>query len=98
MIDVALVQLPAPGMKTTTLMQDELCAILPTASPLARRHQLSIRDLAGEPFIVFRYTSDPLLHAAYARRRLTPRVRCRGTKHIQTKIASWDLPHIESMT
>jgi len=74
-IDVALVQLPAPGMKTTPLMRDELCAILPAASPLASRRQLSIRDLAGEPFIMSRYTIEPLLHAAYARHRLTPRVR-----------------------
>lgn len=75
MIDVVLVQLPAPRMKTTTLMQDELCAIIPSASPLATRRQLSIRDLADEPFIMSRYTSEPLLHAAYARHRLSPRVR-----------------------
>jgi len=75
MIDVALVQLPAPGMKTTTLMQDELCAILPSSSPLATRRQLSIRDLADEPFIMSRYTSEPLLRAAYARHRLSPRIR-----------------------
>jgi DNA-binding transcriptional LysR family regulator len=75
MIDVALVQLPAPGMKTTTLMKDDLCAILPAASPLASRRQLSIRDLAGEPFIMSRYTSEPLLRAAYLRHRLSPRVR-----------------------
>jgi DNA-binding transcriptional LysR family regulator len=75
MIDIALVQLPAIGMKTTPLMRDELCAIVPAASPLAQRRQLSIRDLASEPFIMSRYTSEPLLHAAYARHRLTPRVR-----------------------
>jgi DNA-binding transcriptional LysR family regulator len=75
MIDVALVQLPAAGMRTTTLMRDELCAIIPAASPLAQRRLLSIRDLASEPFVMSRYTSEPLLHAAYARHQLTPRVR-----------------------
>jgi DNA-binding transcriptional LysR family regulator len=76
MIDVALVQLPAAaGMKAATLMRDELCAILPAGSPLARRRRISIRDLAAEPFIMSRYTSEPLLHAAYARHGLAPRVR-----------------------
>jgi DNA-binding transcriptional LysR family regulator len=75
MIDVALIQLPAPGMKTSTLMRDELCAMLPAGSPLAGRRQLSVRDLAAEPFIMSRYTSEPLLHAAYARHGLTPRIR-----------------------
>jgi DNA-binding transcriptional LysR family regulator len=74
-IDPALIQLPAVGTKTTALMRDELCAILPTSSPLGRRRQVSIRDLAAEPFIMSRYTSEPLLQAAYARHHLTPSVR-----------------------
>jgi DNA-binding transcriptional LysR family regulator len=75
MIDVALVQLPVAGLKTVTLMRDELCAILPAGSPLASRRQLSVGDLAAEPFIMSRYTSEPLLHTAYARHGLVPRVR-----------------------
>jgi len=74
-IDVALVQLPAVDMRTTTLMRDELCAIIPSSSPLSKRRQLSIRDLANEPFVMSRYTSEALLRAAYARHQLTPRVR-----------------------
>ena len=56
-------------------MHDELCAIIPASSPLAQRRQVSIRDLGSEPFVMSRYTSEPLLNAAYARHRLTPRVR-----------------------
>jgi DNA-binding transcriptional LysR family regulator len=56
-------------------MRDELCAILPTSSPMGRRRQISIRDLAAEPFIMSRYTSEPLLQAAYARHHLTPSIR-----------------------
>jgi DNA-binding transcriptional LysR family regulator len=74
-IDLALIQLPAFGTKATTLMRDELCAILPTSSPMGRRRQVSIRDLAAEPFIMSRYTSEPLLQAAYARHHLTPSIR-----------------------
>ncbi len=74
-IDVALVELPAVGMRTSALMRDELCAIVPSSSPLSKRRQLSVRDLAQEPFVMSRYTSEPLLHAAYARQRLSPRVR-----------------------
>jgi DNA-binding transcriptional LysR family regulator len=75
MVDVTLVQIPNAGMKTVALMRDELCAILPIGSQLASRRQISLRDLAGEPFIMSRYTSEPLLHAAYARHRLAPRIR-----------------------
>jgi DNA-binding transcriptional LysR family regulator len=74
-IDVALIQLPAVDTKTVVLLRDELCAILPAASPLSRRRQVSIRDLATEPFIMSRYTSELLLQAAYARHHLTPCVR-----------------------
>jgi DNA-binding transcriptional LysR family regulator len=74
-IDVALVQLPAVRMRTTVLMGDELCAIIPSSSPLSKRRQLSVRDLAHEPFVMSRYTSEPLLLAAYARHKLIPRVR-----------------------
>jgi DNA-binding transcriptional LysR family regulator len=72
---VALVQIPATRMKTVRLMRDELCALLPIGSQFAPRRQISLRDLAGEPFIMSRYTSEPLLHAAYARYRLAPRIR-----------------------
>ena len=72
---MALVQLPAVDTKTVALMRDELCAILPAASPLSRRRQVSIRDLAAEPFIMSRYTSELLLQEAYARHHLTPSVR-----------------------
>jgi DNA-binding transcriptional LysR family regulator len=75
MIDVALVDLPVAGTNTTALLRDELCAILPAGSPLAHRRQLTIRDLASEPLIMSRYTSEPLLRAAYARHKLTPRIR-----------------------
>jgi len=75
MIDVALVQLPATGMEAAALMHDELCAILPAKSEFASRRRLSVRDLAGEPFIMSRYTSEPLLYAAFARHKLTPRIR-----------------------
>jgi DNA-binding transcriptional LysR family regulator len=75
MIDAALIQLPVTGTKTPALISDELCAILPAGSPLAHRRQLSIRDLAAEPFIMSRYTSEPLLLAAYSRHNLTLRIR-----------------------
>jgi DNA-binding transcriptional LysR family regulator len=83
MIDVALIQLPAAGMQASPLMRDELCAMLPANSPLARHARLSIRDLAAAPLIMSRYTSEPLLRAAYARHNLIPHnrfeVQDRGT-------------------
>lgn len=74
-IDLALIQLPAVNAKTPLLMRDELRAILPASSPFSRRRQVTIRDLAAEPFIKSRYTSEALLHAAYARNHFAPSIR-----------------------
>jgi DNA-binding transcriptional LysR family regulator len=75
LIDIALVQLPAPGVKSVMLMRDELCAILPARSGLAKLSRVSVRELGAEPFIMSRYTSVALLNAAFARYNLSPRIR-----------------------
>jgi DNA-binding transcriptional LysR family regulator len=70
-IDVALIQLPMAGSNVVLLMQDELCAIVSTRSALAERKRLSVREVAKEPFVMSRYSSESLIHAAYARLRLS---------------------------
>lgn len=74
-IDIALLELPARGLRVTSLMRDELCAIVPAASVVAGRKSVSIRELSKEPFITSRYTSEPLLQTAYAQQRVSRRVR-----------------------
>jgi DNA-binding transcriptional LysR family regulator len=43
---------PTPGMERRPLLTDELCAVLPERHRLARREQVRIADLEGEPLLV----------------------------------------------
>jgi DNA-binding transcriptional LysR family regulator len=70
-IDVALIQLPMAGVPVLPLMRDELCVIVAAPSFLARSKDLSVRELAQESFVMSRYSSESLIHAAYARARLS---------------------------
>jgi DNA-binding transcriptional LysR family regulator len=74
-IDLAIVELPMNAPKATALMRDELYAIVSKGSPFAKRRQLSVCDLAKEPFIMSRYSSEHLIQAAYAQRNLSPLIR-----------------------
>jgi DNA-binding transcriptional LysR family regulator len=70
-IDVALIQLPLAGSNVVLLMQDELRAIVSTRSALAERKRVSLRELAKQPFVMSRYSSESLIYAAYAKLRLS---------------------------
>ncbi len=74
-IDVALLEMPVSGVEVVPLIQDELCAIVSSRSPLAALKHLSVRELAQEPFILSRYSTERLIHAAYAREGLAPAIR-----------------------
>jgi DNA-binding transcriptional LysR family regulator len=54
-IDVALCFLPPPdkGLESRTLLITELTLVLPDRHPLARAKNLSLKDVAGEPFVSY---------------------------------------------
>lgn len=74
-IDIALLELPMPGLRTVPILRDQFCAIACAGSALAARSKISVRDLAREPFIMSRYVSERLVRAAYARHRVPLTVR-----------------------
>ncbi len=74
-IDVALLEMPVSGLEVVPLMQDQLCAIVSLRSPLAALRHLTVRELAKEPFILSRYSTERLIHGAYAREGLAPAIR-----------------------
>jgi DNA-binding transcriptional LysR family regulator len=74
-LDAAILELPLDGMPTVPLLKDELCALVPAKSSLARCKQVSLRQLAKSPFIMSRYTSEPFLRAAYSAQGLMLKVR-----------------------
>jgi DNA-binding transcriptional LysR family regulator len=75
MIDLALLELPASGLRAFPLMADDLCAIFSASSPLGKRRKISIRELAKEPFVMSRYNSERLIWNAYADHKCSPQVR-----------------------
>lgn len=44
---------PGPGIALDALREDQLVAVLPAASPLARRRPVSIRELKDMPFVMY---------------------------------------------
>jgi DNA-binding transcriptional LysR family regulator len=62
-------------MTVTPLIDDEMLAIVSRGSAFARRKRLSVVDLAEEPFVMSRYSSERLIHDAYAQQDLSPVVR-----------------------
>jgi len=63
------------GVDAVPLMHDEPCALVASRSLLAAHKHLSVHKLAGEPFILSRYSTERLIHAAYAREGLAPTIR-----------------------
>jgi DNA-binding transcriptional LysR family regulator len=74
-IDIALVELPLTGLRTARILADQFCAIVPAGSALARRGKVSVRELAGEPFIMSRYASERVVRTEYARHQIPLSVR-----------------------
>lgn len=54
-LDLGFVRLPfvAPGVEYCVIEREELIVALPEDHPLAEKHQLSLRDLAGELWVSF---------------------------------------------
>jgi DNA-binding transcriptional LysR family regulator len=54
-------------LTTETLVTEPVCAVVPEGHPLASRHELHLRDLAGEPWVLTPRTSWPPWHSVYDR-------------------------------
>lgn len=67
--DIAMVVLPARGIDTQRLAEDELIAVVPTGHPLATRAAVSLPELADEPFILSSGGCGPLITDAARRAR-----------------------------
>ncbi len=65
--DIAVVVLPAEGLRTVGLGEDEMAAVVPTGHQLAQRRSVSLADLKSEPFILSTGGCEPLIAAAARR-------------------------------
>lgn len=64
-LDVGLLREPAtePGLHAVPIHREGLAAVLPEGHPVARRRDVAIGELAGEPFVLFPAAAGPGLHA-----------------------------------
>ncbi|MCK2215316.1 LysR family transcriptional regulator [Actinomadura sp. ATCC 31491] len=62
--EIGVVTLPAPGLHTLHLSTHDMVAVLPAGHPLARRPDVRLADLAGQPFILSTAGCRPLIMGA----------------------------------
>lgn len=65
--EVAVVTLPAPGLDTVPLAEDEMLAVLPPGHRLSARPSIAMRELAAEPFVMSTGGCEPIITAAARR-------------------------------
>lgn len=64
-VDVGFVTLPAGGVETVPVAEDELLAVLPGRHPLGDAEAVSIERLAKEPFVMSKGGCEPLISSAF---------------------------------
>jgi DNA-binding transcriptional LysR family regulator len=73
-VDVGFVELPVSGIEVVASFEDELLAVVPRASPEARRRALTIQELRGFPMLISQYGCEPLIEAAHRRAKVSRRI------------------------
>lgn len=75
-IDLGFVSLPAPeGVRTISLAEDPLVAILPKGHPLASSASIAVEDLSKDPFISLRQSSAQDIHRALDKAGIRPNIK-----------------------
>ena len=75
-IDLGFVSLPAPeGVRTISLAEDPLVAILPKGHPLASNTSIAVEDLSKDPFISLRQSSAQDIHRALDKAGIRPNIK-----------------------
>jgi DNA-binding transcriptional LysR family regulator len=69
-VDLAVVASPRPDLETVPLAEDEMLAVVPSAHRLADRKDVSVADLAGEPFLLSAAGCEPAIRALHEQHRV----------------------------
>ena len=73
-VDVGIVTLPKPGIKTFPLLEDQLYALLPERHRLASAPEVHIRQLADEPLMLPAGTTERTVRSLFRASGLEPRI------------------------
>jgi DNA-binding transcriptional LysR family regulator len=76
-VDVGFVVLPQERFDTVELAQDQLVALVPRGSALAKRPAVTLESLCEAPFILSGAGCGPMVEPLFAAARLAPQVRYR---------------------
>lgn len=74
-VDVGFVTLPAGGLETIPVTEDELLAVLPRWHSLGDSATVSIERLAEEPFVMSKGGCEPLISSAFRSAGCQPNIR-----------------------
>ena len=74
-VDVGFVTLPAGGLETVPVAEDEMLAVVPEGHPLAGEGAVGVERLAVEPFVMSKGGCEPLISAAFRSAGCVPDVR-----------------------
>ncbi|MBD2462182.1 LysR family transcriptional regulator [Oscillatoria sp. FACHB-1407] len=75
-VDVGVVVLPIDELETIPITKDEFLVVTSLQHPLAQHSQISIRQLAQEPFIMSKAGCKPLITAMFRKAKITPKIQC----------------------
>lgn len=64
-VDVGVVALPVEGLETMPIAQDEFLTVVSESHPLAKQTQISIKQLAQDPFIMSNAGCKPVITAMF---------------------------------
>lgn len=72
-VDVGAVVLPAKGLETVPIAEDEFLTVVATNHRLAGHHEIHIRELSNEPFIMSKAGCKPLIKAMFRKAKIIPK-------------------------
>lgn len=72
-VDIGAVALPAEGLETVSIAQDEFLTVVAANHQLAEQREIHICDLSNEPFIMSKAGCKPIITAMFRKAKITPK-------------------------
>lgn len=83
-VDLGFVVLPEEHFATYPLVEDQMVALLPVDSPLAKHPSVNLNELCAAPFILTEAGSAQLITRLFAAANLSPNIRYRSSQVMTT--------------